>query len=146
MEHTDPLSPVLAQDTYYRLGRIDIDGWSSTVCFPLALVSEQSSTIIRNKYELEEHLLHLQEAALRQGIAEIRTQVLSHVRSRDDMAILCSVRERISSDGVSLGSASINWAVIELPEGWRVSQIHFNDSCLDPSIASRVLPATEHQP
>lgn len=83
-------------------------------------------------------LNRLEIAARKDGVAALRTRVLSHVQPAPDLSILCSIRERLSNQGEVLASSSMTWTLTLLGSEWKISQIVFDDDALDSSVTGTV--------
>ncbi|MEL6963537.1 MAG: hypothetical protein AAFO01_12320 [Pseudomonadota bacterium] len=105
---------------------------------PLTLVGGGRTFVLHDRAALIEHLKALEQKGQELSIAKLRTQILSSRDEVDGVTVIDSFRERLSADGTILGTVSMTWTVIRAGCGWKVSQIHFNDSRSDPSVVAQV--------
>ena len=80
---------------------------------------------------------HLDRHITMEAYTAAKARILRYQNS-DDVAILGSIRDRLASDGKVIGSTSVTWIVVHDGESWKINQIQFNDSRLDPSIVAQV--------
>lgn len=120
-------------------GRIDYCRWTDTIFFPLTMHCDGTTLVVHDRDAFREHLQDLECMAIEMGAATIRTRILSHLRPVEEMAIISSVRDRLSADDTVLGSASMTWSVIRVGDEWKINQIHFNDDRYDLSVVAHML-------
>ncbi len=137
-DYTDPVGVVLIQDACMSEAGIDFVRWSKTVFLPLTMSSDGNLFSVEDEPGFHEHLKMLESKATALGVTALRTRVMSHIRPSEDMAIVSSIRDRMSKDGGIVGSSSITWTLISLNGAWKISQILFNDAIYDPSIVAQV--------
>ena len=137
----DPIAPILEQDSCFGASGIDLARWSNTVFIPLTLVGDGRSYAIEDPNALVNHLVALERKAFELGVAGLRTEILSCEKPVPDMAIVSSLRERLSGVGAVLGTVSMTWTVLRFDGSWKINQILFNDTVRDPSVTAQVFLA-----
>ncbi len=138
LELGEPSRTVLMQDECYSADGIDARRWMQTVFIPLTMVGDGKTFTIDTEDAFSDHLKALEEKAIELGVAALRTEIQSCAYMIEDMAIISSVRHRLSAKGKVLGSTSITWTVIRVDEHWKINQILFNDAVQDPSVVAQV--------
>lgn len=138
-----PAAVVLAQDACIGDGWLDVANWTGTVFFPLALLSSGGTIVIEDDDAFALHLRELQQTARLRGAVGLRTRIISQNLSAPNMAIVTSHRDHLNELGEVVTSSSITWSLILTPSGWRINQIHFNDSRNDPSVVSEMIRNSE---
>jgi len=137
-DYTDPVGVVLIQDACISDAGIDLERWTKTVFLPLTMSSDGNLFTVEDEPGFHEHLKMLEKKAKDLGVTKLRTRVLSHIQPSDEMAIVSSIRDRVSGDGTVIGSSSITWTLMSLQGAWKINQILFNDAIYDPSIVAQV--------
>lgn len=135
---SDPAAVVLAHDRFVSADGIDAKAWGRTVFLPLVMLHQGGTEIVDSLDGFVDHMERVWETARAQGIAGLKTRILSHVQPREDMAILSTFRDRLDAMGNVMASTSITWTVIRTHLGWKINQIHFNDARFDPSIVTQL--------
>lgn len=135
----DPASVVLRQDELYTENGIDIAEWARTVQLPLTLFSGGRCVVLKDSAALADHLKALERLGFEAGIAKLQTTILSHLETEYGVSIIGSIRQRLATDGTLLASTSITWRIVLEGDVWKINQIHFNDSVVNPSVVSQVL-------
>lgn len=123
----DPVDVILLQDRAFGAARIDIDLWLRSLHDPVRLLSDENPKGMMLDYAaVIEELLLTETAARADGIAKLRTRILTHLQPTEDLAIIASHRDRLSIQNVVLGTTSMTWTLTR-PDGiWRISQIFFD--------------------
>lgn len=137
LKRGDPVAVVLEQDECVSERGIDYSRWTETVFIPLTLVADGRFIPIDSDDALIEHLRALERKARELGITALRTEILSLNQRSEGLAIIRSIRHRLSATGHVIGSSSMTWSLIRLGTGWKINQIHFNDSTLNPSVVAQ---------
>ena len=122
---TDPIEVVMRQDQCYGRDRIDYAMWMSTVAAPLVLLSVDQRVILPDEAAIIAETEETERKARADGVVALRTQILSHIRPVEDMAIVASIRDRLGAGGGIIGSTSMTWTLSRLGDGWRIHQIFF---------------------
>ena len=128
---------VLLQDACLDESGIDYARWQTTVFLPLTLLSDGKLFVLDTPEAFVAHLKALEKKAFELGVTALKTRILSHVQPSADMAIISSIRDRLSKDKV-IGSSSITWGLLRVGGTWKINQILFNDGVYNPSIVAQV--------
>lgn len=136
---SDPVAVVMEQDACLLPDGVDIPRWTRTVFLPLTMITERGQMVIETEEQFVEHLGEIFRTAQSIGATGLRTEILSNIRPSEDIAIIGSIRHRVGERDRVLGSASITWQLIRVSGSWKISQIHFNDTRLDPSIVAQTV-------
>ena len=134
----EPADPITAQDSCFSEAGLDVVRWSRTVFLPLTLFGDGRSFALDDEQALTGHLRALESKAIQLGVTRLRTEIISHSMPVPNMAIVSTLRERLSNNGTVLGTVSMTWTVIRSEGSWKINQILFNDSVRDPSVTAQV--------
>jgi len=131
---------VLLQDRAFGSGETDEELWLSTLTFPLTIKTTDRIMVLKTPEETRGEIRAVVAAARAGGVHTIRTRILSHIQPTDEVAIIASMRDRLSATGGVLGSTSITWTLIRVGEDWKINQLFFDNPVYDLSPTVERLP------
>ena len=133
-----PASPMLSHDRLLVDGYLDVETWLRTLFLPVLVLTEEGNMLYETEEDARGHLSWLSEVAQQSGTVGLRTRIVSTRQTGDDIALVTTLRDRVSADDQVIGTTSITWTVIRDQNEWKISQIHFNDARLDPSLVAQM--------
>ncbi len=130
---------VLLQDRAFGPEETDEDLWMSTLTVPLTMKTVNRTMVLKSRAEVLHELRAVIDAVRADGVRALRTRILSHIQPTDELAIIASMRDRVSGSGGIIGSTSITWTLIKVGEEWKINQLFFDNPAYDISpTANRV--------
>ena len=124
---------VLLQDRAFGPEETDEDLWMSTLTVPLTMKTVNRTMVLKSRAEVLHELRAVIDAVRADGVRALRTRILSHIQPTDELAIIASMRDRVSGSGGIIGSTSITWTLIKVGEEWKINQLFFDNPAYDIS-------------
>lgn len=122
----DPVDVILRQDAAYGRSCIDYDLWMTTLQDPVRMLGSNDPVgAMLSHQETCAQLAKVEKVARAEGVVAMRTRILTHIQPVEDMAIVASLRDRLTVVGDVLGTTSMTWTLQKVDDVWRITQIFF---------------------
>ncbi len=125
-QHPDPIDVILRQDRAFGPDTVDYDLWLTTLMDPVRLLaSNDLAGRMMDHAAAIKQLKTIETAARADGVAQLRTRILTHIQPAEDLAIVASMRDLLSENNMVLRTTSMTWTLSRVEDVWRISQVFF---------------------
>lgn len=122
----DPVDVILRQDLAFGRSHTDYDLWMTTLQDPVRMLQrDDPDGALLTHAETRSQIGRVEKLARADGVVAMRTRILTHLQTTEDMAIVASMRDMLSEKSVVLSTTSMTWTLQRSDDEWRITQIFF---------------------